>query len=130
MCIDGFNKAGLLNASPTSLEVCDTLIPPSAVNCGVLGSFTKLNTVLPPRVWAESRVESTRQIMNRRINTGYENRGKEGTRDKAQDPRYKVQDTRHKTQGTRRIKRNQSRVSPMRAQAPGSLFSQNETLYP
>jgi hypothetical protein len=49
--MDGFSKAGLLKDNPTSLEICEVLMPPSAVSWGVAGSFRKLKTEFPPRVW-------------------------------------------------------------------------------
>ena len=52
VCISFFNKAGLLNASPTSFDVTETFVPPNAVSSGVWGSFRKLKTELPPMVCA------------------------------------------------------------------------------
>jgi hypothetical protein len=62
--MEGLNKDGLLKARPTSFEVWETFTPPKAVNCGVLGSLRKLNTELPPRVWALLLIEKNKSAMN------------------------------------------------------------------
>src|SRR4051812_34228669 len=46
------SSAGLLKLRPMSLLMLEMFTPPRAVSCGVLGSFKKLNTELPPIVCA------------------------------------------------------------------------------
>jgi hypothetical protein len=63
------SNAGLLQARPMSSEILETLTPPSAVNCGVLGRLRKLNTVVPPRVCAARllvQMLKTMMIRNRK----------------------------------------------------------------
>jgi len=50
-CMVGRSSAGLLKDMPISSVIFEILMPPRAVNCDVLGSFRKLKTELPPRVW-------------------------------------------------------------------------------
>ena len=49
-----------------SFEGTETFIPPKAVSCGVLGSFKKLNTELPPIVCAyraeENKTDNIKMI--------------------------------------------------------------------
>jgi hypothetical protein len=61
--MEGFNKAGLLKARPTSFEGCETLTPPRPVNWGVFGRLRKLKTEPPPRVWAETELIAKRSSM-------------------------------------------------------------------
>ena len=63
VCISRLSKAGLLNASPISFEICEVFTPPNAVSCGVAGSFKKLKTVLPPIVCAGTCVMANNKDM-------------------------------------------------------------------